>query len=140
MSIIVCEGNERFAFKRGESEIYFHQVSTEKESELFAAAIVEGKKGEAAAYHNRPLFMRLMALEAVEGWKGVTDPQRKVLEFTRGNLTRLVEKSEKIRNALYFAIADPFDYPEDVYCLNEAGEIPVPLTEAEKKDSGIPQQ
>jgi len=138
MSIIVYEGNERFAYCQGGSRIFFKVPSQDRLNELFAASIVEGKKGEAPAYHNQPLNQRLVVLEAVYGWENVTDRRKQPLSFSRAALEKLLNGNGSMRVSLYVSINNPADH-EEVECLDDAAEVPVRLTEPEKNDSGVPQ-
>lgn len=132
MSIVIYEGSERFAYTQGQSKIYFKLIPAARRAELFAAAIVEGKRGESPAYHNSQLYAQLCVTEAVYGWDGVIDRKREPIPFNPDALKRLVTTNSTIASVLHMGIQDPLSI-EGIECLDDA-EKPVALTEAEKKD------
>ena len=131
MSIIVYEGNEKFAYCQGQSRIFFTQISQERSSELYAGCVVEGKKGEAPSFHDAPKHQRLTVMDVVTGWEGITDRHKNPLEFNKEYLGKLLSGNASLRYTLYSRIHDPD--AADVACLDD-GEKPVKLDDAEKKD------
>lgn len=138
MPITVCEGDERFAFQYKDSRILFHLLPAEAEAQLYAAAVVEGKKGEGPGHFNEALFKRLKCLACADGWEDVVDRQKRPLQFSRAALERLLLGNVVVATKFYNAITDPFG-EDTVTCLNDLGERPVPLTEPEKNVSGVQQ-